>query len=49
MEEFDCNCKSVDCRKHVTGTDFLKPFMEKYRDHVSNFVALKIKEKDKNV
>lgn len=38
MEEFECFCGSLDCRKTIRGTDSKEPFMERYGDHVSDYV-----------
>jgi len=41
METFQCKCNSKECRGTVTGTDYLKPFVEKYSGHVSDYVETK--------
>jgi len=39
MQTFDCLCNSKDCRKKITGQDYLLPNLEeKYGDHVSPWV-----------
>jgi len=39
MQAFDCFCNSKDCRKKITGQDYLLPNLEeKYGDHVSPWV-----------
>jgi len=43
LETFQCKCKSKDCRGTVTGTDYLKPFVEKYSTHISDYVETKRK------
>jgi len=44
METFTCLCKSKDCRGTITGTDYLKPFLETYTNHVSDYVETKRKQ-----
>jgi SET domain-containing protein len=42
--EMECNCGSPDCRKVVTGKDWMrKDLQEKYRDSMSWFLTEKIK------
>ena len=41
MDDFVCHCGSRGCRKVVRGTDYLKPFVEKYGEHVSDYVRAK--------
>jgi len=38
LEEFTCSCGSPDCRGIIRGTDYRKPFLERYGDHVSDYV-----------
>ena len=38
MEEFICNCDSEECRGIIRGQDYKEPFMERYGDHVSDYV-----------
>jgi D-alanine-D-alanine ligase len=38
MKEFECFCGSLECRKTIRGTDSNEPFMERYGDHVSDYV-----------
>lgn len=38
MEEFICNCEARECRGVIRGTDHKEPFMERYGDHVSDYV-----------
>jgi D-alanine-D-alanine ligase-like ATP-grasp enzyme len=38
MEEFACACDASDCRMMIRGTDYKEPFMERYADHVSDYV-----------
>jgi D-alanine-D-alanine ligase-like ATP-grasp enzyme len=38
MEEFICNCEARECRGVIRGTDYKQPFMERYGDHVSDYV-----------
>jgi len=50
MESFSCKCLSNDCRGTITGTDYLKEFVEKYKEHVSDYVHLKrLKHKNSNL
>ena len=37
LEEFTCSCGSPDCRGIIRGTDYRKPFLERYGDHVSDY------------
>lgn len=41
MDPFECTCGSPDCRKVIRGTDHLHPFVERYGDHVSDYVRVK--------
>jgi len=41
MQTFNCMCKSPQCRGSITGTDYLKPFLEKYSNHISDYVKTK--------
>jgi D-alanine-D-alanine ligase-like ATP-grasp enzyme len=41
MEEFVCRCGARQCRGVIRGTDYREPFMERYGDHVSDFVRMK--------
>ena len=41
MDDFVCHCGSRGCRKVIRGTDYLKPFVERYGEHVSNYVRAK--------
>jgi hypothetical protein len=45
MESFDCHCGAVDCRKVVTGLDYLQPFFNKYGERVSDYVLSKRRAK----
>jgi hypothetical protein len=38
LEEFTCSCGSPDCRGIIRGTDYRKSFLERYGDHVSDYV-----------
>jgi len=45
METFECQCRASDCRRTITGTDYLQPFVEqKYNGHISDFVETKRKQ-----
>ena len=39
MTSFDCSCGSPECRGVIRGTDLLEPFVERYGDHVSDYVC----------
>ncbi len=41
MEDFACHCGARGCRKVIRGTDYLKPFVERYGEHVSDYVRMK--------
>lgn len=41
MDDFDCHCGTRRCRKVVRGTDYLEDFVERYGDHVSDYVKTK--------
>jgi D-alanine-D-alanine ligase len=41
MDDFVCHCGSRDCRGIVRGTDYLEDFVERYGDHVSDYVRSK--------
>ncbi len=41
MDAFDCHCGSRKCRKVIRGTDYLEDFVERYGDHVSDYVKTK--------
>ena len=41
MADFECSCDSPECRGIIQGTDYLKPFMDKYGNHVSSYVRSK--------
>jgi len=49
LESFTCSCKSADCRGTITGIDYLKPFVEKYVDHTTDFVEGKRKQQKKTL
>lgn len=38
MRAFDCACGAAECRGTVRGTDHLEPFVERYGEHVSEYV-----------
>jgi D-alanine-D-alanine ligase len=42
MEEFECTCGDPECRHLITGNDATRPFMERYRGHVSDYVRTRI-------
>lgn len=41
MADFECSCGATDCRKVIRGTDYKESFMERYGDHVSDYVRAK--------
>ncbi len=41
MQDFSCSCGSHHCREVVRGTDYLQPFVERYGDHISDYVRRK--------
>jgi D-alanine-D-alanine ligase len=38
MPDFECDCESAECRGTVRGTDHLEDFVDRYGDHVSDYV-----------
>jgi len=44
METFQCKCSTPECRGTITGTDYLKAFVDKYSDHISDYVQTKRRE-----
>lgn len=42
-DEFDCGCGAPNCRKHITGNDWMKPELQaKYTGHFSPYIQRKI-------
>ena len=41
MPEFACLCQAPECRNTIRGTDYLQPFIERYKGHVTDFVRRK--------
>lgn len=41
MDDFTCHCGTRRCRKIIRGTDYLEDFVERYGDHVSDYVRSK--------
>jgi D-alanine-D-alanine ligase len=41
MAEFECSCGATDCRETIRGTDYKESFMERYGEHVSDYVRAK--------
>ncbi len=41
MPSFDCSCGAVKCRGTVHGDDYLKDFVSRYGEHVSDYVRQK--------
>jgi len=44
MEPFECQCGSPDCRGIIRGTDYTAPFVERYGEHLSDYVRTKRKK-----
>ncbi len=41
MDAFTCTCGAPDCRGFIRGTDYREPFVERYGDHISDYVRTK--------
>lgn len=41
MQPFVCQCGAPDCRGEIRATDHLAPFVERYGDHLSDYVHTK--------
>ncbi len=41
MDDFVCHCGARDCRGIIRGTDYREDFVERYGDHVSDYVRSK--------
>jgi D-alanine-D-alanine ligase len=41
MEDFVCHCSAAACRKTIRGTDYREPFVERYGEHVSDYIRSK--------
>jgi hypothetical protein len=42
-DEFDCYCGSANCRKHVTGSDWMiSALWERYNGYFSPYLARRI-------
>ena len=41
MDDFVCHCGARDCRGIIKGTDYREEFVERYGDHVSDYVRSK--------
>jgi len=41
MPEFACSCGARECRRTIRGTDYRQPFMDRYGEHVSDYVRTK--------
>jgi D-alanine-D-alanine ligase-like ATP-grasp enzyme len=41
MPAFNCHCGSANCRKIILGTDYLQPFVNRYGEHVSDYIRQK--------
>jgi D-alanine-D-alanine ligase len=38
MPSFECDCNTMDCRGTIRGEDYLEDFVDRYGDHVSDYV-----------
>jgi hypothetical protein len=38
LAAFDCQCGAAECRKRIHRDDHIRPFLERYGHHVSDFV-----------
>jgi D-alanine-D-alanine ligase len=38
MPSFECDCNAAECRGTIRGEDYLEDFVERYGDHVSDYV-----------
>jgi len=45
LAPFDCLCGTKKCRGRVHEEDHLQPFIERYGDHISDYVRMKRKER----
>ena len=41
LPSFHCDCGAPACRGTIHGTDHLAPFVDRYGDHVSDYVRRK--------
>jgi D-alanine-D-alanine ligase len=41
MDDFVCHCGARKCRGIIRGTDYRESFVERYGDHVSDYVRTK--------
>ncbi|HEV7798626.1 MAG TPA: SET domain-containing protein-lysine N-methyltransferase [Pyrinomonadaceae bacterium] len=41
MDDFVCHCNAPDCRKIIRGTDYRESFVERYGEHVSDYIRTK--------
>jgi D-alanine-D-alanine ligase-like ATP-grasp enzyme len=41
MPDFECGCDAAECRGVIRGTDHLQGFVERYGEHVSDYVRSK--------
>ncbi|MDQ3247688.1 MAG: SET domain-containing protein-lysine N-methyltransferase, partial [Chloroflexota bacterium] len=41
MQPFVCHCGAPDCRGEILATDHLEPFVERYGEHVSDYIRSK--------
>jgi hypothetical protein len=41
MDDFFCHCGADSCRGIIRGTDYRESFVERYGEHVSDYVRRK--------
>ena len=46
LAPFDCTCGATECRGRIREDDHLQPFMERYGDHISDYVAKRANGED---
>jgi D-alanine-D-alanine ligase len=44
-QPFVCTCGAPECRGLVQGTDYLEPFVERYGDHLSDYIRTKRRQR----
>ena len=38
MPDFDCHCGDANCRGTIRGSDFMAEFVDRYGEHISDYV-----------